>query len=101
MNAQAAEALFEAERKGVRQIRGTYADRRSGGLCALGVLGFTSQNTFATCRLREVYGFRQAPMDCPCCGDSFGSEFKVVYHMNDHHRLTFSEIARKLGPDHA
>ena len=37
MNEQAAQALYEAERKGVRQITGAASDGR-GGRCAIGVL---------------------------------------------------------------
>ena len=93
MNAEAAEALFEAERKGVRQIEGQMDDGY-GGRCAMGVL------RDAGWRILESLDI---PMkSCPACGEEsmlLTIEEDFVVHLNDDHHLTFSEIARKLGPD--
>lgn len=85
MNAQAAKALYDAERKGVQQIRGRSSDG-VGGVCAQRVL-FRAGEWFQP--------ENAAKRPCPLCG------FKMwlVEHLNDDHELTFSEIARKLGPD--
>ena len=97
MNAAAANALYEAERKGVRQITGAERDQH-GGRCAIGVLDDAGVKLIAS-----VSG-------CPLCGKTglhhgvagyldLISENDLVVHLNDDHKLTFSEIARKLGPD--
>ena len=93
MEQLAAEALYEAEQRGVRQIRGALSDNAD-GLCALGVL------------FRAGLGQPQAEVDgCSVCGAKRGPllpinyEFRLISHLNDDHGLTFSEIARKLGPD--
>lgn len=94
MNLAAANALYEAERKGVRQITNFTFDN-DGGMCALGVLVAAGQSS-------EVM---HTPMrSCPLCGEAawwMDYEGHVMIHMNDSHRLTFAEIARKLGPDSA
>ena len=97
MNEEAANALYEAERKGVRQITGAASDAR-GGRCAIGVLDAAGVVLEA-----RVSG-------CPLCGQAglhqgvaglldLRFENDLVVHLNDDHKLTFSEIARKLGPD--
>ena len=91
MNARAAEALYEAERQGVRQIFGQSQDI-GGGRCAGSVLNAAGE--YMSLRRRVVDG-------CPACERWKGPalEDHLVIHLNDHHRFTFSEIARKLGPD--
>ena len=99
MNEAGANALYEADRKGVRQITGATRDW-NGGRCAIGVLGDAGVVLYA-----RVSG-------CPLCGQAglhqgvaglldLRFENDLVVHFNDHHGLTFSEIARKLGPDAA
>ena len=105
MNEQAANALYEAERKGVKQIKGQLFDER-GGRCAVGVLRDLDLDHFA----------RQPGSRCPLCGTAERGDLEtdgtpteavildegdVIVHLNDCHGLTFSEIARKLGPDSA
>ena len=99
MNADAAQALYDAERKGVPQITGAVRDEND-GRCAIGVL-------------QEALGGYEARMvseehmedPCPLCGQlptrgAIGvNALVLIAHLNDDHRLTFSEIARKLGPD--
>ena len=97
MNEAGANELYEAERKGVRQIRGACADS-TGGLCALGVLGALEKGIAAVCREYELV---QADVTCPACGRNWISGGDLIVHLNDDHGLTFSEIARKLGPDAA
>lgn len=105
MNERAAQALFDAERRGVRQIREQMRDEM-GGLCAMGVILAASAEF-------GMYS-RQEGGSCPLCGatrafpgnGSYGpyalnDEASQVTHLNDFHGLTFSEIARKLGPDSA
>lgn len=103
MNAAAAEALYEAERKGVRRVKGSLFGSGN-GMCALGVLqvaGFyydvmeTTRNT-GTCPLCGVIRDRAIKMDTR----TMECEGALVAHLNDTHDMTFSEIARKLGPDH-
>ena len=94
MNEAAANALYEAERKGVRQTRGASMDE-SGGMCAGQVL------------LDAGHYSNQAMWECPLCGRDYlclgwsSGEANIIVHLNDDHDLTFSEIARKLGPDAA
>ena len=102
MNAAAAEALFEAERKGVRQVVGRNSDGE-GGRCAVGVLyetwawqqGFIpllhENGNFVTsyktgCRFSLDYGLTEP-------------EGREIVRLNNEERRTFAEIARKLGPD--
>lgn len=104
MNEQAARALYEAERKGVRQITGAFADD-SGGRCALGVIyeaAGVNLDRRRFCPLPSLglsCEFGEYAVPCPMCGIPFGHSQGVVSHLNDEHRLTFAEIARKLGPD--
>ena len=91
MNVRAAEALYAAERQGVVQITGLAQDGR-GGWCAGGIL-VAAGHCWALMSLSE--------QECPLCGLSKKYEMNLVIHLNDDHRLTFSEIARKLGPDSA
>lgn len=102
MNARAAEALYAAEAAGVKQITGNYTDGKD-GLCALGVLA-TNQGLqiHPKCNwdipvLEQPFGMA-LEATCPACG-RVDREFDVVAHMNDDHKLTFAEIARKMGPD--
>ena len=91
MNARAEEALYEAERQGVRQIFGRASDP-NGGQCAGAVLADVDEYL----PLRTIFG-----KSCPACERWAGlwCEADLVFHLNDDHRFTFSEIARKLGPD--
>lgn len=104
MNAQAAEALYAAEAAGVKQIKNVLSDP-AGGRCALGVIRDALSG-------KDYYRLANGLADgCPLCGvkrvklsglvESLDSQWHVIAHLNDHHDLTFSEIARKLGPDHA
>jgi len=96
MNAQAANALYEAERRGVRQIRGRYYS--GGGACALGAIALMLKMEPLALRAGVL---SEEAMPCPLCGGNYEREGQVIAHLNDNHGLTFSEIARKLGPDHA
>lgn len=103
MNAAAAHALYEAERTGVRQIRGSGMDAR-GGRCAMTVIVEAMQQKAVVAKRVEA---------CPLCGGTswrpckghvclvLRHEGNLVVHLNDDHGLTFAEIARKLGPDSA
>lgn len=102
MNEAQAHALYEADRLGVPQIKGQTHDNLGGrGRCALGVL--------MDCGLAD--SLQNLPVEwtllpCPSCGKTqedwpFFNEAQIVAHLNDHHDFTFSEIARKLGPDSA
>lgn len=103
MNQYQAEALYNAERMGVRQIRGAFSE--DGGYCALGWL-----NTQGFVTERELMARADG---CPLCGATtvtpagearavpIACEYLLIIHLNDDHGLTFSEIARKLGPDSA
>ena len=91
MNKAAANALYEAERKGVKQIKWQLHDTE-GGRCASGVLadallGTTSVQT----RWSELIGLAGMTSD----------EWSRMVVLNNIDSLTFSEIARKLGPDSA
>ena len=110
MNARAAEALYEAERKGVRQIKGAFA--KDDGRCAVGVLmdaaGLHHVTTKSSFVPLPQFGFPNTETKpfgvivCPCCDlASCVHELGRIVHLNDDHGLTFSEIARKLGPDSA
>ena len=100
MNEQAANALYEAERKGVKQIRGELYDGE-GGFCTSGWLQHVGVDVSAL-YLVPVAG-------CPLCGAMkqtmhdfpIEHEHSLIVHLNNDHGLTFSEIARKLGPDAA
>jgi len=105
MNQKAAEALYAAEAAGVKQIK--MLSDEAGGRCAMGVIAEAAVGTprwdgvHQYIRLHEFAGLSSWPLsDCPCCGASW-SEYTMVTHLNDVHDLTFAEIARKLGPDHA
>lgn len=102
MNEQAAQALINAERRGVKQLFFQNRDGQ-GNYCAGGLL--------------EAEGFWgdlwSTPLTggCPLCGAkkfkqgnlsesySLFTEGHLVVHLNNQHKMTFSEIARKLGPD--
>ena len=90
MNEAAANVLYEAERTGVKQIRGTLRTS-DGGRCALAVL----RDAMETSSLMTWH-----ELACPLCGGGrYMAEAYLIVHLNDDHHLTFSEIARKLGPD--
>jgi hypothetical protein len=97
MNAAAAQALYDAERGGIRQIRGQFADG-DGGFCAIGVLAERSLEW-------GLELWRLSRQTCPLCGLTRSNknlmlcEADVIIHLNDDHELSFAEIARKLGPD--
>ena len=109
MNAAAAEALFEAERKGVEQLR--FVLRDGAAMCAMGVLiaaGLVTETFLGDGQ--PLWGAWDAARPCPLCGAKeqqsnarfpLDSEGRMVVHLNNDHGLTFSEIARKLGPDSA
>lgn len=100
MNAAAAQALFEAERKGVRQLRNKYRDSK-GGMCAMEVLILQARKAGDVTVSTYFDLGRGKVMPCPDCGDQPVSERGLIIHLNDEHDRTFSEIARKLGPDSA
>jgi len=102
MNEQAAKALYEAERKGVKQIKGRLVDS-SGGLCALGVIDH-SLGVSALGQVNKEHAQDPCPFGCTPTNsrgvNGFGRHaLYLLAHLNDDHDLTFSEIARKLGPD--
>jgi hypothetical protein len=97
MDEQAAQVLYEADRRGVRQIKGSLSNGAD-GLCAVGLLirahlleSLGIADGCPLCRAKKV-GSAKLPLDC---------EQRLIVHLNDDHDLTFSEIARKLGPDAA
>ena len=100
MNEQAANALYEAERRGVTQLKGAMFGN-GGAMCAYGAI--------IAAQLGHTLSSEVSP--CPLCGaltanvgmgkDSKMNERTLMAHLNDDHGLTFGEIARKLGPDHA
>ena len=94
MNEAAANVLYAAERKGIEQAFGGFT--KGWARCALHVLGFTRmfRSEFVA-----KWGFIDSEI-LECCDCRF-SEPGMVMHLNDKHHLTFSEIARKLGPDSA
>lgn len=102
MKERVANALYEAERKGVKQIKWWMNDGE-GGHCAMGAIeaALGSQED-----LNEV----RAVQPCPLCGVTeqqsqarypLDREGRLIVHFNNDHGLTFGEIARKLGPDGA
>jgi hypothetical protein len=107
MNAAQAEALFKAERDGVRQIYGSLHDGR-GGFCAMGVL-LQHASLAWDCIDRSLRGGLNRRVDtCPLCGATkqtlyphirIHDETDLITHYNNDHKMTFGEIARKLGPD--
>jgi hypothetical protein len=96
MDAKAAAKLYQAERDGVRQITGRLSDNL-GGLCALGGIGARQLMTLAEWKALSL---GLDPIQCPAC-EYIAKEIHLISHLNDVHRWSFSEIARKLGPDHA
>ena len=103
MNEAGATALYEAERKGVPQIIGRLAD--GPGRCALGVLYYAAPYFSLA---RETFDLGARVDACPLCGATHHTywqglrimdEESLIVHFNNDHKLTFSEIARKLGPD--
>lgn len=97
-----AEVLYEAERSGVRQLRNIGEDV-AGGYCAANLLQARGQWTM---NIAATVG------PCPLCGateythgHSPGRKIEqvgnLIIHLNNDHKMTFAEIARKLGPDGA
>ena len=106
MNEAGANELYEAERTGVPQIIGELANS-SGGRCALGVLLYAAPDITLA---RQLFDLDAPVSACPLCGATHQTywqgrpirdEESLIVHFNNDHRLTFSEIARKLGPDAA
>ena len=88
MNARAAEALYEAERKGVPQVRHVLSDG-AGGYCAGGILLRAAGVGVASWHIEaamELYGISRV-------------EWNELVRLNNREGRSFSEIARKLGPD--
>jgi hypothetical protein len=118
MNAAAANALYEAEREGVKQIRGDLSDG-AGGACAGMVLWRASRSQSQVMKFdlaldwKDEFGLSPVVDGCSLCDKrSFmlspgggltpiDNEWRLMIHLNDDHGLTFGEIARKLGPDSA
>ena len=97
MNEAAANALYEAERKGVKQHRGDDVGP-DGSVCANVVL----EQAGLLPELDESPKIER----CPLCDYRLVTRFSeneigLTAHLNDDHGFTFSEIARKLGPDAA
>lgn len=90
MNAAAANALFEAERKGVKQSRLGIPPVFGDG-CAITIIQKADLLTSGWSLDEQV---------CTLCGYRLPNEIRLVAHLNDDHDLTFGEIARKCGPDH-
>ena len=97
MNEEQANALYEAEQKGVKQHRGDDVGP-DGSVCANVVLEQAGL-------LPEL---DQSPKieRCPLCNYKLArgfsaNEIGLTAHLNDDHGLTFSQIARQLGPDAA
>lgn len=100
MNQEARDRLVEAELQGVEQIRGTFAIRE--GRCALGVLGFGLEGSDPLALLSK-YEFSEKVVACPFVGTNLEmnicyprSEAMLVAHLNDTHKLSFLDIARKF-----
>ena len=95
MNEQAANALYEAGRKGVKQGKGARYLRSDRELqCANDVLRAAGITDLLEVEARE----------CDLCGEPLAPAYQsteagLVAHLNDDHDMTFSQIARKLGPD--
>lgn len=97
MTEEQARALYEADRLGVRQLIGLARDDH-GGYCAMGWLD-------KGCLLAGLW--ETTVESCPLCGATtqtywnspIDNEWCLIVHYNNDHRMTFSEIARKLGPD--
>ena len=97
MNEAAANALYEAERTGVKQHRGDDVGP-DGSVCANSVLSQAGL-------LPELDKSPRIER-CPLCDYGLDARFSaneigLTAHLNDDHGFTFSEIARKLGPDTA
>lgn len=97
MNDLAREKLIQAQMSGVKQIylKLNYGD----GRCALGALGFRSDQTKEECialsktyDLKSYNGFRR----CEECGYPAVSEKSLITHLNDFHHYDFLTIARKM-----
>ena len=94
MNERAANALYEAGRKGVKQGKGARYQRSDPELqCANDVL-----------RAAGITDLLEVEVECDLCGKPLAPAYQsteagLVAHLNDDHDMTFSQIARKLGPD--
>lgn len=109
MNAEQAQLLHDAEKAGVKQIVGQLFDAK-GGYCAMGVLQFWDRREGSWAVGRNLSNICEplANKECPLCGAktqtfhvrrAIPTEAELIVHYNNDHRMTFSEIARKLGPD--
>jgi hypothetical protein len=87
MNQKAAEALYRAKREGVRQIKNFYWDGLD-GYCALGVIH--KELTGDACNWITAQRLAEITED----------EAGEIATLSDR-GMTFGEIARKFGPDHA
>ena len=104
MNAETAKILYKADAKGIPQVKHSLSNGH--GYCAMGIIARWAS------RLDLAIEMKEAPHQggCSLCGAQtgktiwgtdypLGNEWNLVAHLNNDHGLTFSEIARKLGPD--
>jgi len=106
LTAEQAEALYKAERDGIRQIVGKLREGQHSA-CALGAMDRLGVARWGLLDIRIPA--------CPLCEATetwtwIGTHRLIlpicnaehlVVHLNNDHGMTFSEIARKLGPDAA
>ena len=103
MNDLAREKLIEAAMNGTPQI--TRSFKTDLGLCALGVLGYNYAQSYHQQMTLDLLYELNANAKCPFlgtdedvfdCHSSMFTERHVVAHLNDIHKMTFLDIARKL-----
>ena len=108
MNQEARDKLVEAALNGTKQTFGTFAYKNS--KCAMGALGVLEDGSNAL-QIRQMYDLNKRACPCPFIGtkqEKYGchyfqpgslynlKEFFLVMHLNDGHRLSFLDIARKF-----
>lgn len=96
MNEAGAKALYEATRRGIKQIKGDYHDE-DGGACGIGAIHLSLHAWNA----QEAYSC-PIPAEHPItAGLISDDDMDEIVELNDGDGLTYDEIARKLGPDAA
>ena len=90
MNARGAEALYEAERQGVRHLKFVLTDLAD-GYCAGGILLRAAPGGVSSWYIEGALEFYEMS----------AAEWSEMVRLNNREGLSFSGIARKLGPDSA